>query len=363
MFSFRSYILILLCSLPFIGISQVVSEANAVVSSTKPLKWDTNYYKKYSERFIVAVFQSERRYNIEMDPQNSSDTLNVKSNYTADANKVTGIEVDFDKISLSVGFKSTPPENVTQKGKTSYSNFGVSFGGNKWLLETSYRRFKGFYDQNTANYDTSYRPGKPFYQNPSMVNESVKAKFFYFTNNKKFAYKSAYSCVYRQMKTSSSWVLTGNFYYNSMRTDSSFAPRLIGQYYDSYAYLNGMRMLGISAGGGFSVNVVLWKSLFLNITGIANIEEQWRKNSWTNRPKNLVNYTTMSFDGRFAFGYNNKNFFVTVGSLNDVNLYNSGKLLISSKFFSGNFTFGYRFKAKPPAWYKKIQASKLYNMV
>jgi len=107
-----------------------------------------------------------------------------------------------------------------------------------------------------------------------------------------------------------------------------------------------------------------WRALAARLDkGSLLTEEQWRKNSWTDRPKNLVNYTTMSFDGRVAFGYNNKNFFMTVGSINDVNLYNSGKLLITSKFFSGNFTFGYRFKAKPPTWYKKIQATKLYNMI
>ncbi|HEY1038751.1 MAG TPA: DUF4421 family protein [Bacteroidia bacterium] len=347
--------------MPFIGISQ--DEGNVGVTSTKPLKWDTNYYRKYSERFIIAGYQSERRYHIEFDPETSLDSNKAKANYYASANKVTGIEVDFDKISLSVGFKSTPPENVAQKGKTTYSNFGFSFGGNKWILETSYRKFKGFYDQNTSVYDTSYTPEKPFYQNPSMVNESVKAKFFYFSNNKKFSYKSAYSCAYRQLKSSATWVLTGNIYYNSLRTDSSFAPKLVREYYGGNAYLNGMRMQGISGGGGFSVNIILWKALFFNLTGIANMELQGRKNTWIDRPQNKVTYTTMSFDLRASLGINNKNFFMTLSSLNDMNLYNSGVLNIASTFYSGSFTIGYRFRAKTPGWYKKIQATKLYNMI
>jgi hypothetical protein len=336
---------------------------SAVPIKHKPLKWDTNYYKKYSERFIVAIYQSARHYDIQMDPRSPLDSGKANQDYYADANKVTGIEIDFDKLSVSFGFRSVPPENVALKGKTTYTNFGLSVGGNKWFLEGSYRKFKGFYDINTAKYDTSYKAGSPYYQNPSMVNESVKAKFFYFTNNKKFAYKSSYTCVYRQMRSSASWVLTSNIYYNSLRTDSGFVSPLVKQYYDAYANLKGMRMLGVSAGGGFSFNIVLWKAIFFNLTGIANLEEQWRKNDWLDRADNNVNYITASFDVRASLGINNKNFFLTVSSLNDMNVYNSGKLFLNSTFYSGNFTIGYRFRVKYPSWYKRIQATRIYNMI
>lgn len=356
------FLIVIFCCISFSLFAQTSSEANVILNSTKPLKWDTTYYKKYNERFIVAVYQSQRRYEIEIDPKNPQDSGKASHHYFADANKVTGIEVDFDKVSLSFGFKSVPPENVTLKGKTSYTNFGLSFGGNKWFVENSYRRFKGFYDVNTANYDTSYKEGKPYFQNPSMINESVKTKFFYFTNNKRFAYKSAYTCVYRQMKSSASWVLTSNLYYNSLRTDSSFASPLTRKFYGSDAELKGTRMLGLSAGGGASFNLVIWKAVYFNMTGIANIESQWRKNSWSNGRTNNVQYITGSLDFRVALGINNKNFFMTLSSLNDINVYSSGQLDITSKFYSGNFTIGYRFKVKPPTWYKKIQASKIYNM-
>lgn len=332
-------------------------------ASPKKASWDTNYYKKYSERFIVSVFQSKRDYHIQIDPQHITDTsARAKSDYYADANTVSGIEINFDKISFSFATKSTPPEASTLKGKTTYTNFGASIGGNEWLLESSYRKFKGFYDKNTSLYDTSYKPGMPYYQNPSMINEGVKLKFMYFRNHHEFAYKSAYTCVYRQVKMASSFVLSSNLYYNSLRTDSSFAPPLVRKYYDDYDYLNGMRMLGASVGGGGSINFVLWRALFVNLTGLANIESQWRKNHWVNGTLRYLTYGTMSFDLRGAIGINNKNFFLTVSSMNDINVYSSGKLSIVSTFYSGNFNIGYRFKVKPPAWYKRFQASKLYNM-
>ncbi|MCD6067995.1 MAG: hypothetical protein K0S33_2821 [Bacteroidetes bacterium] len=342
---------------------QEAIDTSRAVKGVKKLKWDTNYYKKYSDRLIIAVYQSARNYHIELDPQNPADSGKANQNYYADANKVTGIEVDFDKISVSFGFRSEAPQNAALKGKTTYSNFGVSVGGNKWFLEGSYRKFKGFYDKNTSAYDTTYDAGDAYYQNSSMVNESVKAKFFYFTNNKRFAYKSSYTCVYRQIRSSASWVLTSNLYYNSLRTDSGFVSPLVRKYYDAYANLKGMRMLGVSGGGGFSVNIVLWKAVFFNLTGIANLESQWRKNDWLDNSDNEVAYFTSSFDLRASLGINNKNFFLTLSSLNDMNLYNSGKLFISSTFYSGNFTIGYRFKVKYPTWYKQIQASKLYNMI
>ncbi|MFN7014785.1 MAG: DUF4421 family protein [Bacteroidia bacterium] len=337
-------------------------DAQLSSNSNNPPKWDTTYYKKYNERFIVSVFQSERRYNIIFDPRNPLDSGKASLNYIADANTVSGIEIDFDKISISFATRSVPPSGVSIKGKTYYTNFGLSFGGNKWFVENTYRRYRGFYDNNIGKYDTSYKAGMPFYQNPSMVNENIKSKFFYFTNHRKFAYKSSYTCVYRQIKTASSWVLSGNIYHNHLYTDTSFAPKLIRHFYGSDAYLNNMKMFGLSGGGGFSTNIVLWRALFFNATGLMNIESQWRTNSWLEGRRNKVQYITSSFDLRFALGINNKNFFSTLSFINDINLYNSGQLDINSRFFSGNFSIGYRFKVKPPSWYKKIQASKIYNM-
>lgn len=356
---------LLLCILfltPYFLYSQTTSDTNLSINATKPKNWDTTYYKKYDQRFIVSIYQSQRRYEVELDPKNPLDSGKASHHYFADANKISGIEIDFDKISLSFSTRSTPPDNAKLKGKTNYTNFGLSFGGNKWFVENSYRRYKGFYDVNTANYDTSYKEGKPYFQNPSMTNESIKSKFFYFSNNKRFAYKSAYTCVYRQLKSAASWVMSGNVYYNNLKTDTSFAAPQTRKFYGSDAELKGMRMLGISAGGGASINVVIWKSVYFNLTGLVNIESQWRKNNWYGGRTNNVQYITGSADLRASLGINNRNFFMSISSINDWNVYSSGQLDITSKFYSGNFNIGYRFKVKTPNWYKKIQASKIYNM-
>ena len=109
-----------------------------------------------------------------------------------------------------------------------------------------------------------------------MVNESLRFKFLYFFNHKKFAYKSAYGSNYRQTKSSASWMLLGNLYFNRFSADSSLFPAAVRNYYDGFADLNHLRAIGISAGGGFSWNLIAFKRVFFNLTIGAGADAQWR---------------------------------------------------------------------------------------
>jgi len=327
---------------------------------------DTNYYHKYKDRLVVSLYQSIIRTDNIAIGQLFGDAANkdsTKLSYNADANLVTGVELAYDKFSVSVGYRSVPPEGATRKGKTYHSNFSASVGGNKWMLQGGYIRYKGFYDANTSFYDTSFNSTTPFYQNPKMTTEAVKFKFLYFTNHDKFSYKSAYSCAYRQLKSCASWVLVSNLYYKNMSTDSSFIPHFIRNSYGSYADWNGLNVIGASAGGGASGNLVIGKRLFLNVTFVMGFESQWRDYSYFSSPSAKRNYLSVSGDFRAALGYNGKKFFMTLSSMNDFSFYNSGQITVKSSFLSGYFSFGYRFKVKTPKIYQKFQETKVYKIL
>ncbi|MGZ4038825.1 MAG: DUF4421 family protein, partial [Bacteroidia bacterium] len=231
--------------------------------------WDSTRYVKYNSRLIVSFYQSYRQYNIEMQQYMIKDTIGKsKMNYFAQANNVTGIQINYDKIGFSIGFKSTEPKGTdkVKTGSTNYFDLGVNIGGNRWILETAYRRYQGFYDKNTPAYDTSFKKTGVYYQDPNMVNTVFKAKFLYFTNNKKFAFKSGYSSNYRQIKSAATWVFTANMYYNTLNTDSSFFPKQVHSYYDTHAYLRGLDLFAFSVYAGASVNLVAWRALFINAT-------------------------------------------------------------------------------------------------
>jgi hypothetical protein len=196
-----------------------------------------------------------------------------------------------------------------------------------------------------------------------MKNEALKAKFFYFTNNKKFAYRSAYGCTYRQLKPAATWVLVSNLYYNSLIADTTFIPSFAQPYYGTLSDLNGLNVFGFSAGGGFSFNLVILKRIFFNGTGLLGFESQCRTYRHFSGETAHRNYLSLSGDARLSLGFNAKHFFMMLTSTNDWTAYNSGQIHITHKFISFAFTLGYRFKFRPPGVYRKFQETKLYMML
>lgn len=324
--------------------------------------YDSTYYVKYENDFILALYTSVRSYGITVAQTTAPDTIGRSGlSYKADADEVTGIEINYDKFSLSFGIKSKPPD-TKKKGKTSYQDFGFSFGGNRWILETSYRGYKGFYDLNTGRYDTTYADSLPYYNIPSMRNQAIRGKFLYFFNHRKFSYKSGYTCTYRQLKTAFSWVAVSNLYYNRLSADTSFIPHFVRNDYGHNAYLNHLGITAFSAGGGFSGNIVLFKSLFFNMTFVIGPESQWRNYGYYQGRSKTLNYLTLSGDFRTSLGINMKRFFMTISSRTDFGAVHGNGIKLDTKFYSGAFTIGYRFKKEWDPWIvEEFRKTKLYQ--
>ena len=343
--------------------SKTPAPAAANNDSVKP-RYDSTYYVKYENDFILSLYTSVRSYGITASQTTSVDTAGISGlDYKADANEVTGIEINYDKFSVSFGIKSKPPD-TKKKGRTSYNDFAFSFGGNRWILETSYRGYKGFYDLNTARYDTTFADSVPFYNIPSMSNQAVRGKFLYFFNHRKFSYKSGYTCTYRQLKSAFSLVAVGNIYYNKLATDTSFIPHFVRDYYGQNAYLNHLGITGLMAGAGFSGNIVLLKSLFFNMTFVAGPESQWRNYGYYQGQSRVLNYITVSGDFRTSLGINMKRFCMTVTSRTEFGATHGNGIKLDTKFYSGAFTIGYRFKKENDPWVlEKFRRTKLYQLL
>ncbi len=332
--------------------------------STQALSSDTGYYKKYNDRFAVALYQTfYRSHELIFKQKLTGDSSGVSTlDYFADANEVTGVELAFDKFSFAFGFKSVPPTGASRKGKTYHTSFTGSLGGNKWFVEGGYRRFKGFYDAYTSRRNSAFTDSTNYYHN-AILHEELKAKFWYFFKHNKFSYKSAYSCTYRQLKTKGSWAVQGNLYYNHLAADSSLIPYNLKYYYGPYGDLRVFNVLAFSAGGGYSVNFVLRKKLFLNITAIAGLEYQWKDYYHFYGIHTRARAISFTGDVRSSLGFNGKNFFMMFTSINDFSVFDNKKIQLVNKYLSQAFTIGYRFKVKTPKLYKRFQETKIYNML
>lgn len=324
---------------------------------------DTNYAVNYKQKVTIAVNQFYRYFEIEMkEKTGTKDEKQYISKYRADANAVTGFQISYDKFSIGFGFKSAS-SNVATKGKTEYRDFSLNVGDINWALENSYRRYKGFYDLNTSSYDTSYRKGKPYFQNSNMVNELYKTKFFYFFNHDRFSYKAGYSCTHRQLKSSGTWVVVGNAYYNGLTTDTSFVPILTRNYYGPYHDFNALHMFGIGGGGGGSGTLVIGKHFFVNLTGVLGLEYQRIDYGHYFGGEDVENKIDLAGDIRGSMGFNGRYWFLYIYSTTDFVLINNASLDITSKFVSVAISTGIRFKVKTPKFYKKFQNTKLYNKI
>jgi len=333
------------------------------ITNTSYSQQDSTYCRKYRDRVTISVNQFFRNYQITFKSNfPAEDSVQSELKYKSNAQHVTGIQLNYDKFSLAFGFKPKST-GVGVYGKSSTTEFSFNVGDVNWLLENSYRRFTGFYDMNTAKYDTSYRAGKQFVHDERMVNESIKTKFFYFFNHDRFSYKAGYSCSHRQLKSSATWMMVANIYYNGLTTDTSFIPITLRRQYGAYHDLNGLYIFGVSAGGGGSATIVLGKRFFVNLTGLAGIEFQRLDYVHYFGGEDYVAKLNWAGDLRGSIGFNGRHWFAYIYSTADISLINNKELNIGTKYISGAFSMGFRFKIKTPKIYQKFQGTKLYRNI
>ncbi|HEU4716347.1 MAG TPA: DUF4421 family protein, partial [Bacteroidia bacterium] len=189
---------------------------------------DTNYIRKYPDRFIVTLSQSFREYDVGFSQTLVQDTAGWGApDLVANANKSNSISVDFDKISFCLGLNTVPPTDdvLRKRGKTTYKTLTLSFGAYRFRFETGYRSYHGFYDKKTPAYDSLFDSTGVYYQDPSMNVRSLRVKTIFIFNKRHFSYNSAYFNTQRQLKTSGSLLLCNNLYDDRFSSDTSMIPR------------------------------------------------------------------------------------------------------------------------------------------
>ncbi len=357
------YLFIVLFLISFFYSAQVTTEGNLEVKTEKKGKtWDTLKYRKFERVLIVGIFQQFRNFSNTFDQSLVKDSLGLSKHvYVAESQLIGGVVLNYDKFSVSFGTKTQPQQFSTGKGNTKTFNIGLNVGDNRWVLENYYRRFTGFYNKNTPNFDTTFKQTGNYYLQPNLKSSLLMNRFMYFTNYKKFSYKSGFGCNYRQLKSAASWILGSSFNVYTLTNDSSIFPIKSRQFFNSYSTLKGFQSVNFGINGGAAGTLVLFKALFINGYFTLGPEQQWRSYNLGNEYRNL-SYVSWSGTSRFSMGVNLRRFYFLFSNTNDYNLFNSGKLLsFKSESLTQNLTFGWRFHTKTLDFYKKFMASKIYS--
>jgi hypothetical protein len=328
---------------------------------------DTNYIRKYPDRFIVTLSQSYRAYDIRFTQTMNQDSLNHGApQMMADANVVTGVAIDFDKISFSFGLRSAPPSDdvIRKKGKTKYTSLGLSFSFYRFRFECSYRRYNGFYDNQSPLYMPGYDTAGVFYQNPSMDVRSMRVKSLFIFNKRRFSYSAAYFNTQRQLKSAGSLLIVSNLYDYWFSADTSLIPPVSRPFYDQYRFMNSYRVQGFSVGPGYSFNLVFFKTFYINATLTSGFDFQHRKITTSDNSYELSKWKVgAAADFRVALGLNGKRLFSSITYRVDYNSYVNTGMHIEPRYHSFDFNIGYRFRMKRGRMYRKLNENRWYQLI
>jgi len=355
------YLLSILILLPFFITAQ--DSSAAATKSVFTRKWDTTKYQKFDYVFIVGAFQQYRNFDNEFKQVINKDTLGLSTHdYVAESQLNSGLNFCFDKFQVSFGTRSSPQAESAGKGYTRTFNIGFNIGDNNYVLENYYRRFVGFYNRSTPNFDTTFKTTNQYYLQPNLRSDLFMSRFMYFTNSRKFSFKSGFGCNYRQLRSAATWILGGSFNVYNLSNDSSIFPAKVRPLFNDYANLKGLRSINFSMNYGAAITIVILKAWFISGYFTVGPEQQWRKYNFGDHYSNL-SYISFSGTGRVSLGLNLKRFYMLGSYSSDYNLFNSAGLNFKSAAITGNFAFGWRFHTGNPKFYQKFQRTKIYKML
>lgn len=322
--------------------------------------WDTTYYASCKNRLSLGLIVSDRSYRIDIESIERTNTVN----YAADARSAIGFVADYDKIALAVLFKANYRDEA-RKGRSSYNNFMIGIGANRFLLEGSYRYFKGFYDENSGAYLPAFTDTTPFYQARGLGATLLKMRFYYFTNYKRFSFKSAYSCGYRQTRSATSFILSFQMINERLRSDSVMIPYYLRELYGENAQLNGLYFRGFGGGVGVTGTWVMGKKgWFLNGILVPNFQLQQRTYFYDSRNEQREGvYFGAVLDGRLSLGFNSDRFFMSLMAGNDLHLLKGQGIRFEPSFTFASFMIGYRIGIPEKGVVDKVKNSNIYRKI
>jgi hypothetical protein len=344
---------------------EVPNEMRVNIIPHSPKDWDTLCYKSYKEKLNLYFGASTVRY-----------VLDVRSLYKNPYTYPNGISFDsytptvysfgfsYDKISagLSIG-KKYAYDSTQSKPRTNYRYYYFSFGGNKFIIEPYYSEFKGFHDAFSPKNDTSFSKTKRYYADPSLWVRSFKLNGIYFFNHKRFSYRSMTGYSYRQTKSKGSWLLMMNAYWTRTKTDSLLYHKKVEKAYDSIGKINGFTISGISFGGGYGY---LWtpgkkKRFFIGFTVGYLLGMQARKFEFRDSAGVRDKKINANADVRFSIGWTTDKFFMVANGSADRVIVEYHKVRFTPYSVPFNLMIGFRFNARPPGFYQKFMATKVYG--
>lgn len=269
-------------------------------SAQPEIDFDTNYIQTFRENFYPYTFVNTRAYNLEIYDFDKDDY----TNYYPDAAASFGLGFDYKWMTLNYSLSLISKKD--RKGKN--TNFGYGITRRKFRISFLYQNYKGFSQYNTRQIDTLNMIDSSSFR-PNLRNWSLQTSFFYIFNHRKASYRSAFLYFEKQLKSSGSFTLGSNIFYNKIEAQNSLISWQLDTIVPEEEQFKKASNINFSINGGGFYNFVFLKNFHLAAYLALNIYTTVRteKNDYSTS-KGESNLGA-GFDYRILLGFdNNKTF-------------------------------------------------------
>lgn len=253
----------------------------------------------------------------------------------------TGFAYKWFVFKLSLFSFGSKNENIY--GKTTKFDIQAHFYLKRFVTDFVYQDYKGFYTDSLLR-KTNEIPinTHQVYLNNNLDQQSLGASIMYFTNHRRFSFKSTFSQNEFQKKSAGAWAFGLSFHYLSLSSDSGIIPKPLKMYIDSTSYYKSISSFNAGVIGGYFHTFTLRK-WYTTIATLIGFEGKYGENVLEDGiVKQDTNYFSSRFQIRFGTGFNFNRFYYGMSVIGDGYLYNNS----FQQYGVVRFYIGYRFLPK-----------------
>ncbi|MEI6899290.1 MAG: DUF4421 family protein [Bacteroidota bacterium] len=280
-----------------------VAQTDPVGSSSVSVSFDSSYLEDYTNLLTARAFLLFQNASLLIHPEGDNIPKLV---YVPNANLRIGVAGFWRWFGLGLSIDN-PFYKTDQAayGKTTTIDLRVNAFGRSVAGELFFQQYKGYYITSPE------KPDKTHYLIPEMKTYSLGLSGYWISNAKRFSIRAAFIQNERQKRSAGSFVLRPSFLFYHISSDHGIIPQeFVNEYHiPSSKLISDGKFYSLGLSPGYIYTLVFLKHFYLTGALFPGIAGQYSKY------RNDLNRTTdfgfaFQLSGRFAIGYNSKNWFL-----------------------------------------------------
>lgn len=229
------------------------------LSAQKQDQFDSTFYQTYPRHITGRVFFSQKYTRLTLDGPGGSELRYVPNNPFA-----VGVGVSYGIATLNLGVGLPGFTDKDEKGKTKSLDLQSHIYARKWVVDLYGQFYKGYYLAPKGKAATADN----YYIRPDMRVQMFGASAYHIFNSDRFSYRAAFLQNEWQKKSAGSFLLGGEIYGGSVKSDSALGPSTIPNDFSSKG-LSRVNFLEFGVGAGYTHTFVYRQNWF--VTGSATV--------------------------------------------------------------------------------------------